>query len=247
MTQAARAFALRIPTFMASAEWCTYLEDMPHRAYGDRLWPVVLKIPGLMRQVDVLAVTGSSLPECLMLLEQIDKVDLFLDSWLDAYEQDVSDKSSTYWFDTSPPRAVEARNAPAIDFDNISIAEVMMTYWAYKLEMSVLLEQVDALNVTTVDSQSLATISRSGSHKFASLIGRSIAYWLRHVSAEVCLFRLLYAVRVAWEWFARLPKVYDLEIRACRTFRTKMQSESKTRMAEFVMDLFYKPPPDEAL
>ena len=217
---------------------------MPLRAYGDRLWPVVLKIPGLMQQVDVLALTGSSLSERLMLHDQIDEVDLFVDAWLDAHEQDASYKSSTYWSDTSPPRAGdEAAPAPPVDFESISDGEVMMTYWAYKLELSMLRGEVYSLYVTATDLRSIETDSGSNSHKFASLIGRSITYWLRNVSAEVCLFRLLYAARVAWEWFARHPELYHLELHACRVFRTKMQSESKTRMAEFVMDLFYKPPP----
>jgi hypothetical protein len=217
---------------------------MPGRAHADRLWPVVLKIPGLMQQADILGVNVSNPSDRLIPLQQIDEIDKALDFWLGAYEQDESDDSSAYWSSTAPPKVSEAKFPPSIDFGTTLDAEVMMTYWAYKLELSMLREDIGVLHITTLDRSPSTDTSRTSSHDFASLIGRSIAYWLKYVSTEVCLFRLLYAVRVAWAWFARFPESYHLELCACRAFRSRMQSAPKTRMAEFVMDLFYKPPPD---
>jgi len=188
-----------------------------------------------MKQPDISAL--------LLLLEQIDEVGSSLEFWLDTYKQGVAKAFGTYWSSTSPPSALEVELSPAIDFVTVSEAEVMMTYWAYKLELSMLREEVEAFRVTTWNRPAPTSSSKSCSHRFASLIGRSVAYWLRHVSADVCLFRLLYAIRLAWAWFARDPEQNNLEISACRAFRAKMESASKTRMAEFVMDLFYKPPP----
>lgn len=198
-----------------------------------------------MQQADLQAMDGAMPSECRILLEQIDMIDLALDSWLDAYKPDEPDDFDSYWSSTTPPRIFEVGSSPSIEFNNIAEAEVTMTYWAYKLEVSMLRQETEAHQVTAADCSSMGKSSRTSSHRFASLIGSSMAYWLKHVSADVCLFRLLYSVRVAWTWFAQYPKLYNLELCACRVLRTKMQSEPKTSMAEFVMDLFYKPPPDE--
>jgi len=230
---------------MASAEWCAWLEAMPGRTHADRLWPLVLKIPGLMQQVDILAVNQSNVSESLVLLEQIDAVDRSLDAWLAEYDQDMPDSQSLYWSSTAPPKAHESSFMPPIEFKAISLAQMMMSYWAYKLELSILREEIETTQVTTTDCHSIVKGSRTRSHHFALLIGRSLAYWLKHVSADVCLYKLLYAVRLGWAWFARYPKVYELELCAWRIFRMKMMSAPKTRMAEFVMDMFCKPPPQE--
>ena len=252
--KAARAFGQRTTTFMASAEWCKYLEDMPQRAHTDRLWPVVLRIPGLMQQVDGLDVTESTLSEVLALLQQIDTINLSLNTWLDAYKQDVPVDDDQHGPFTALPMTLELKLSPPVDFVTISEAEVKMTYWAYKLELSMLREQIEALQITTADDCPVPKNSGTSAHRFASLIGRSMAYWLKHVSTnvwlkhvstDVCLFRLLYSVRLAWTWFARYPELYEAELAACRILRTKMKSVPKTGMAEFVMDLFYKPPPEE--
>jgi len=183
------------------------------------------------------------------LSERVDELDLALFHWHDSYQQqgnDMMDDRGHYWTSTAVPTASTPAMSPLIEFAGMVHAINMMTYWTYRLELSMIREDINALQAS-VDFNGLRIASETDSYRLASLIIRSTPYWLQledtGVSAYGC--GMVFPYRVAWAWFARCPQLHGKELSACRTVRALMKTgTSATRLSELTMDQLYKPAPE---
>jgi len=119
--------------------------------------------------------------------------------------------------------------SPLIEFAGLVHAINMMTYWTYRLELSMIREDINALQaIVDLDVPKIAC--ETNSYRLASMILRSRTYWLQledtGVSAYGC--GLIFPYRVAWAWFARRPQLYGEELGACRTVRMLMKTGTST-------------------
>jgi len=136
--------------------------------------------------------------------------------------------------------------SPLIEFVGLVHAINMMTYWTYRLELSMIREDINSLQaIVDLDAPKIA--GETHSYRLASMILRSTTYWLQledtGVSAYGC--GLIFPYRVAWAWFARCPQLYGEELSACRTVRMLMKTGTSTaRLSELTMDQLYKPAPE---
>jgi len=136
--------------------------------------------------------------------------------------------------------------SPLIEFVGLVHAINMMTYWTYRLELSMIREDINVLQaIVDLDAPKIA--SETDSYRLASMIIRSTTYWLQlddtGVSAYGC--GLIFPYRVAWAWFARRPQLHGEEMSACRTVRMLMKTgTATTRLSELTMDQLYKPAPE---
>ena len=243
---------------MASAEWVPILETAPRNSYLDGIWVIAVHIPGLMQNIDILTSNSHSTPTVAFNLAvnsldaRVGEIGTALDDWLERYwpEHNIADSLELYWSSTALPRLTNIALSPTVDFATKTVASMMMTYWTYKLELAMLREDIRALKAgpNQDGAKDLASATTADAYALASLIIRSATYWLEreNVSIHVCMYMLIYPYRVAWAWFSRRSLLYDEEISACRSIRARLLTDDfNTRLAEFVLDSFYKGPPDQ--
>lgn len=144
------------------------------------------------------------------------------------------------------PRSTNNALSPLIDFATLPVAGMMMTYWTYKPELAMLLEEIDispAIAGRIGGTAPASTLHNINTHRLASTIVRSTTYWLEpeHVSARVYMYMLIYLYRIAWAWFARRLQLMQVKYWPV----VLLTGKSKTRIAEFVIDQLYKLPLDQ--
>lgn len=247
-------------------EWLSVMEGTVWPSYRDSIWPMVIHIPGFMQRLDIYDVDlaanaqGSiSLTETLLTLSnEVRALDAKLEMWLAGFKatQGALADTNLYWCGTSEG-PIWNIFSPHIQFATITIAEVMMLYWAFKLNLSALIHDIEKRMNENPIIQQQRRLPTPPLHQdeaplspqhYAYLICRTAHYWLTQSdpspSTNTIYNCCSFPLRVAWRVWAKGGREYEEEYNCTAKISKQMRESSYAgKMGEYVITFAYAPPP----
>jgi len=199
--------------------------DKPH--VKDAIAPLAVQIPSLMQRYDEIIAChalDTGLDDMALLHTKVLELEHTLDDWMRNFLNTRSfwrpgsmTGAKLWWTSTSVAGTNEIFTAP-LDFATHSIAEVSMIFFTSKLQLAILLTDIEHFlsSAESVESRDKAT-------EFANQICQGGTYWIRSSAcAEALIHCFSFPLRVAAEWFERIG--YDREIEGCIALSESMKA-----------------------
>lgn len=129
--------------------------------------------------------------------------------------------------------------SPPLDFATLAVAEAMMIFWTYKLQLAALTYDIERRRHPK-DSADLEN-AEGNARSFAYLICRAGVYWSRSYAwCDVLFTCFSFPLRIAANWFASFGGKYAEEVKCCRELAKNMQWNNQYGLtAEYVLDAAY--------
>jgi len=221
----------RYSLFLTSAEWLRMLVAMPKPHVKDAIAPIVVQIPSLMQRYDEVIACHALPPEVdtgvydmEALHNKVLQLEHTLDEWMKNFLKTRTvwkpfsmTEAKLWWISTSVAQTNEIFTAP-LDFATHSIAEVSMIFFTSKLQLAILLTDIEHF-LGSAESDK----SRDKATEFANQICQGGTYWIRSSAcAEALISCFSFPLRVAAEWFERIG--CDREIEGCIALSDSMKA-----------------------
>jgi len=206
------------------------LVAMPKPHVKDAIAPLAVQIPSLMQQYDetiachAIPEVNADLEDMVSLHKKVLELEHTLDEWMKHFVETRTfwrpgsmTEAKLWWTSTSVAGTNEIFTAP-LDFATHSIAEVSMIFFTSKLQLAILLTDIEKFLGNAESNK-----SRDKATEFATQICQGGTYWIRSSAcAEALIHCFSLPLRIAAEWFERIG--CDREIEGCIALSESMKA-----------------------